>query len=365
MKQSELLLATLTEAVAALVKRMGEVEGIARIPGPPPGADEIRKAAEEWLRANITQPKDGEPATPEQVQAFAESWLAENIKQPKDGDPGRDPNADEIRTAVELWLEFNRESIRGERGQDATDEQVADAVAAWLRAHPIRTPKDGDNASPEMVSDAVRAWLAENPIRVPAPIKGDDGDPGTGIALIEQRDDASFHITLDDGREFQIDLPEPKRTSILGGGGGGGIKEIQPGTGILVDNTDPRRPIITALGGGDSFLSLPAAGNVIAYRVVTTDADGLVIYGDAGTVAHQGRILGVCINSASAGGNVAIAQQGLVTNAGWNWTAGAELYVGLNGDITTQQVGAFSQNLGYAISATQIFIRLGRAVVRG
>lgn len=116
--------------------------------------------------------------------------------------------------------------------------------------------------------------------------------------------------------------------------------------------------------GGDSLLSLPAAGSIIAYKTVTTDADGFVIYGDAGTTAHWSSILGIALNSASAGGHVAIAQQGLVTNAGWNWTVGDTLFVGLNGDITTQQVGVFSQTIGYALSATQIFLRLGRAIVR-
>ena len=49
-----------------------------------------------------------------------------------------------------------------------------------------------------------------------------DGSAGVGIALIEQRDDKSFYVTLTDGQEFKIDLPIAKMSGFFGGGGGGG-----------------------------------------------------------------------------------------------------------------------------------------------
>lgn len=228
----------------------------------------------------------------------------------------------------------------------------------------------------ETPAGLIAEWIKENlPLivrgevsSIPIPRKGDkgdDGNPGTGIALIEQRDEQSFHITLDDGREFQIDLPDPKRTTVVGGGGGGGVRSIVQGTGVIVDNTDPRNPIISAIGGGGGGIALPAGQTITAYQVVTTNLAGDIVTADAGTVEHQGRVIGVALNSAITGATVAIADSGVVTNAGWSWTPHAVLYVGLNGTISTEQVGAFSQNLGYSISATEIFIRLGRSVVRG
>lgn len=237
MKPTDLMIKTLTEAVAALVRRMGEVESVARIAGPPPTAAEIQAAAEKWLNANrdSLRGQDGESVTTEQVQAFAVEWLAANITQPKDGDPGRDPTAAEIQTAAELWLEFNRDSLRGDDGENATPEMVADAVREWLIANPIRTPKDGENATPEQIAEAVTAWLIENPIRVPLPIKGDDGEPGTGIDRIEQPNEDTARIILTDGREFDLKLPRGAngitQTLVKGGGTapqstGGGSQEV-------------------------------------------------------------------------------------------------------------------------------------------
>lgn len=40
--------------------------------------------------------------------------------------------------------------------------------------------------------------------------------------------------------------------SLDGGGGGGTVVEIQPGSGIAVDNTDPAYPIVSATGLGGS-----------------------------------------------------------------------------------------------------------------
>jgi hypothetical protein len=62
-------------------------------------------------------------------------------------------------------------------------------------------------------------------------------------------------VVLTDEREYEVELPKPRRTTIVGGGGGSGgdgVLEIVPGDNIMVDNTDPQRPIVSATGGGES-----------------------------------------------------------------------------------------------------------------
>ncbi len=177
MAVSEQIVTTLVEAVAALNLRVNEALSMRMIPGEQgpkgdPGEDgrtptdeEIRSIATEWLRANITQPADGEPG--------------------KDGQPGRDgrpPTDEEIQVAVDIWLELNRESLRGPAGEDGRD---GDAGRDGRDGLDGRNGRDGD--------------------------RGPAGVDGVGIALIEQRDEASFWITLTDGREFEIELPKPKR----------------------------------------------------------------------------------------------------------------------------------------------------------
>jgi len=340
-RADEQIIATLIEAMASLVQRVGTVESVARVPGQPGERGEDGKDGQDGRDG-----QDAPPVTDEQIKSAATEWLTANITQPadgKDGQDGRDADpitAEQIQLAVDLWFEINRDSIRGERGPQGERGASGEQGPQGERGERGR---DGDS------------------------IVGPAGREGTGIALIEQRDEASFHITLTDGREFEIELPRGKSGTTLIGGGGGGIREIVGGVNIIVDNSDPQRPVVSSIGGsgGDSYIQLPAGEPINAYKVVTTGADGRVIYGDAGTVEHQGRIIGVAINSASIGGNVAIADSGIVTNPSWTWTPGAVLYVGLSGNITTQQVGVFSQNLGYARTATEIFIRLGRSVVRG
>ena len=183
--QNEIITA-LVEGMANLNQRLNDLAVQKQIPGPQgepgqPGEDgkdapaitdeQIKSVAVEWLTANITQAKDGEPGP-----------------RGEPGEPGRPPTSEEIRLAVEIWFEINAESLRGRdglAGSDGTDG---------------RDGRDGTN--------------------------GRDGDTGpvgpqgVGIALVEQRDEASFFITLTDGREFEIELPKPKRKGggVIAGG---------------------------------------------------------------------------------------------------------------------------------------------------
>lgn len=182
MAVSEEIVASLVEAVAALNQRVNDAAVRQMTPGPqgdpgpkgdpgqdaPPVTDEqIKAQAIAWLEANITQPKDGEPG-----------------ENGKDGEPGRAPTPEEIRLAVDVWFEINRDELVGPAGRDGIDGRDG------------RDGIDGRNGLDGR--------------------DGADGVNGTGIALVEQRDEFSFWITLTDGQEFEIELPKPKRR-------GGGI----------------------------------------------------------------------------------------------------------------------------------------------
>lgn len=310
------IILSLVEAVARLNERLNEQQDVARVPGKDGVDGKDGKDGRDG--------KDAEQLTEAQHKAILVEWLSANKpadgKDGESGKDGRDPTAAEIQLAVDLWFELNRHTLRGADGKDGSDGK--DGVDG----------KDGANGL--------------NGLR------GADGKDGTGIALIEQRDEKSFWITLDDGREYQIDLPVSKARFISGGGGGGGLTKAQADT------------LYAPIGSTGDSLALVAAEPILANKLVTTDSTGQVIYGDAGTLAHWNTIIGLSLNAAPIGGLVAIEDAGIVSNSGWSWTAGDPLFVGLVGDITTAQVGVFSQTIGYAISATQVFLRLGRAVAR-
>lgn len=171
------IITALVESMAALNQRVNDLAIQKQIPGPagdpgPAGKDGV----------------DAAPVTDEQIKAQAVAWLEANIVQPKDGEQGpagkdgidgRAPTPEEIRVAVDVWLEINREGLVGPAGRDGIDGSDGRDGADG------RNGVDGRN--------------------------GSDGADGVGIALVEQRDEFSFWITLTDGREFEIELPRPKR----------------------------------------------------------------------------------------------------------------------------------------------------------
>jgi hypothetical protein len=186
MAVSEEIIASLVEAVAALNQRTNDALSRTLIQGPQGEAGPQGERGE-----------DAPPVTDEQIKAAAVAWLQDNISQPADGIDGQDgqqgpegrpPTDEEIQLAVNVWFEINRASLVGPAGSNGRDG--ADG----------RDGRDGSNGRDGAAGAA--------------------GSDGVGVALVEQRDDTSFWITLTDGREFQIELPVAKaRTTAAFGGG--------------------------------------------------------------------------------------------------------------------------------------------------
>lgn len=185
------IIASLVEAVAALNRRVNDLGSFELIagppgppgangePGPPPTDEAIREAATAWLSANITQPADGQPG--------AEGPQGPQGDTGPQGPQGRPPTEQEIELAVSIWMQANRAGLRGvdgRRGDDGADG------------------RDGVDGRPGAVGPV-----------------GPAGAAGIGIALVEQREEGSFWVTLDDGREFEIELPKAATQIIAGGGG--------------------------------------------------------------------------------------------------------------------------------------------------
>ena len=197
---SEEIVTSLVEAVAALNLRVNDAASRPMIQGPqgeagpqgergedaPPVSDQqIKDAAENWLRDNITQPKDGQDG-----------------QDGQQGQAGRAPTDEEIQTAVDIWFDLNRETLRGRDGRNGVDGVDGSAGRDGTNG------RDGRN--------------------------GSNGADGVGIALVEQRDDKSFWITLTDGQETQIELPVAKASGFFGGGGGGGATSLADLTDVSI-----------------------------------------------------------------------------------------------------------------------------------
>ena len=96
------------------------------------------------------------------------------------------------------------------------------------------------------------------------------------------------------------------------------------------------------------------------YKVVALDSTANTVLASASDITQVDKILGVLDSSGET------VTFGSITNPSWTWTAEQSLYLGSNGDVVTTSTingAAFSLKLGYAISATKAFIKIGTPIV--
>jgi len=98
----------------------------------------------------------------------------------------------------------------------------------------------------------------------------------------------------------------------------------------------------------------------IAYKVVSLDATANTVLASSLDLTQIDKILGVLDSSGET------VTFGSITNPSWTWTPEQSLYLGSNGDVVTTSTingAVFSLKLGYAISATKAFIKIGTPIV--
>lgn len=118
-------------------------------------------------------------------------------------------------------------------------------------------------------------------------------------------------------------------------------------------------------GADAGTVSAPAAYPILAYSLLFINANGQWEYVSADNILTYSKLVGITTQSANSQEVIPVLLSGEVTNQGWNFTAGARLYVGIDGAITELQVGLYSHHIGYAITPNKIFFSPSRAVIRG
>ena len=119
--------------------------------------------------------------------------------------------------------------------------------------------------------------------------------------------------------------------------------------------------IVSAILLTSLFVSIPvpaSANNCVLTS--TTASNGETILASALQLTQVDKILGVLNNSGQT------ITFGSITNASWTWTPEQSLYLGDNGNIVTTSTidgATFSLKIGYAISSTKAFIKIGTPVV--
>lgn len=137
--------------------------------------------------------------------------------------------------------------------------------------------------------------------------------------------------------------------------------------------------LFTAVGGRQGKQGIqgepgPAGGQVLqrvagetlsALRIVWEDSAGNVFALDYRNASAVYLLLGLTISAAAMGGQLNIQRAGVVEDAAWTWAPGP-LWLGLDGAITqVPPADGFSLLLGFAVSATQIFLDINRPISMG
>ena len=94
--------------------------------------------------------------------------------------------------------------------------------------------------------------------------------------------------------------------------------------------------------------------------MVALNANGETVLASSLQLTQVDKILGILNNSGQT------ITFGSVTNPSWTWTPDQSLYLGENGNIVTTSTvdgATFSLKVGYAITPTKAFIKIGTPVV--
>lgn len=108
-----------------------------------------------------------------------------------------------------------------------------------------------------------------------------------------------------------------------------------------------------------------AAGGVSGHRVVIYDSSGNVTAADNTNLAHAAAISGISLDAGSIGDPIAVADSGEVDEPSWSWTPQRELFLnGTTGQIShTAPTVGFCVSVGFAVTATRMRVRIGKAVI--
>lgn len=132
---------------------------------------------------------------------------------------------------------------------------------------------------------------------------------------------------------------------------------------VEVESQGPTGPQGPPGPAGASTLSLTAAIAIGGHRLVTTDASGHAIYADATIPTHANCVVGMSIGAAASGATVSVQSSGELSDPSFSYTPGQVLFLGSDGLVATNApTSGFSLVIGYAETATTIFLNIGQPI---
>jgi hypothetical protein len=114
--------------------------------------------------------------------------------------------------------------------------------------------------------------------------------------------------------------------------------------------------------GPGGLVSVQAGATISAFNAVAA-LNGQIVPGNA-SEQFFGCILGLALNSATAGQSVNVQFAGQVTFSGWNWTGNGPVFLDLNGQLTqTPPASGFALQMGVPLGATSVLLSMQPALL--
>jgi hypothetical protein len=123
--------------------------------------------------------------------------------------------------------------------------------------------------------------------------------------------------------------------------------------------------IPAAQSGGQQ--SCAASGPIGGNRVLAAASSSACGYADNTNPSNFGRVIGLSTSAAPDGAQVSYKSTGEMTNSGWTFPPGADLFAGINGMLTeippSKPAAVFSQRVAIAVTSNTISIRLAEPII--
>ena len=304
----------------------------------------------------------------------------------KDGEAGRIGSVGPI-GAQGIQGERGAKGDRGEQGQDGRDGKqgptgpTGEIGPQGIQGIPGKDGKEPDLKAIEQSVNQFKEVLQKDVTQYKAKVNtilSDRGGGGGGSGEVNLRRLDDVDITnLTDGYVLAFNESTQKFEFVAQSGGGGGTIDTFARTRANTAFTQANSAFAQAntattlaqaaynqanTGGGasESLNVIFTNSNATSYKMVALNSNGETILASALQSTQVDKILGVLNNSGQT------ITFGSITNASWTWTPEQSLYLGDNGNIVTTSTidgATFSLKIGYAISSTKAFIKIGTPVV--
>lgn len=114
-----------------------------------------------------------------------------------------------------------------------------------------------------------------------------------------------------------------------------------------------------------NYIPIKCAVDIIAFKSVTTDVNGELVYADSANASHYFKTCGITETSATVGNNANVRYDGIVKNDGWSFTPELPVFLGESGNVTQNpESGVFLLQLGHAVTANTVYIEIKTPIMR-